>query len=72
MKVEITYCGMWNYLPQASRLEEELKGKFSDIIVDLIEGTNGVFRVKLDDKVIFDKAYKSRFPEYGEIPKLIG
>jgi len=71
MKVEITYCGMWNYLPQASRLEEEIKGKFSDIEVKLIEGSNGVFRIKLDGEVIFDKAYKSRFPKHGEISKLI-
>ena len=71
MKVEITYCGVWDYLPQASRLEEELKDRFLDITVELIEGSDGVFRVKLDDKVIFDKAYKLRFPDEGELSKLI-
>ena len=68
MKVEIYYCGEWNYLPEASRLEEELKGNFSDINIKLNEGSGGIFKVIIDDTVIFDKLdVEHRFPNDGEI-----
>lgn len=68
MNVEIYYCGVWNYLPEASRLEEELKGNFSDINIKLNEGSGGIFKVIIDDTVIFDKLdVEHRFPNDGEI-----
>lgn len=68
MNVEIFYCGVWNYLPEASRLEEELKGNFSDINIKLNEGSGGIFKVIIDDTVIFDKLdVEHRFPNDGEI-----
>ena len=68
MNVEIFYCGVWNYLPEASRLEEELKGNFSDINIKLNEGSGGIFKVIIDDTVIFDKLdVEYRFPNDGEI-----
>ena len=68
MNVEIFYCGVWNYLPEASRLEEELKGNFSDINIKLNEGSGGIFKVIIDDTVIFDKLdVEHGFPNDGEI-----
>ena len=68
MNVEIFYCGVWNYLPEASRLEEELKGNFSDINIKLNEGSGGIFKVIIDDTIIFDKLdVEHRFPNDGEI-----
>jgi len=71
MKVEIYYCGEWNYLPEASRLEEELKGKFSNVEVKLNVGSGGIFKVILDGNKIFDKASVKRFPYINEISKII-
>ena len=71
MKVEIYYCGVWNYLPAASRLEEELKGKYSGIEVELNKGSGGIFKVVNDGALIFDKAESARFPDENEIIKLI-
>ncbi|MBI5199418.1 MAG: hypothetical protein HZA09_05310 [Nitrospirae bacterium] len=39
--------------------------------VELIEGSNGVFDVTVDGKLIFSKDKLYRFPDEGEITKLI-
>lgn len=71
MNIEIYYCGMWNYLPQASRLEEELKNNFPNAKINLIKDSGGTFIVKVDEEVIFDKLAMSetekRFPMENEI-----
>ena len=38
---------------------------------ELIEGSGGVFDVKLDGKLIFSKDERGRFPEHEEIIGLI-
>ncbi len=63
-------------MPKASRVEEEIKEAFSDAKVTLIQGSGGVFDVKLEDRIIFSKLDKigtfiERFPDKGEIVKLI-
>ena len=71
MNVSIKYCTEWNYLPYASRVEEELNAAFSDIKVQLIPGHGGVFEVELNDKVIYTKSNTGRFPDAGEITNII-
>ena len=51
MKATITYCVMWNYLPDAERVSDELKSK--GIKVDLIKGSNGIFDVEIDGKLVY-------------------
>ena len=69
MKATITYCVMWNYLPDAERVSAELKSK--GIKVDLIKGSNGVFDVDIDGKVVYSKYTTWRFPHRGELLMLI-
>ena len=69
MKATITYCVMWNYLPDAERVSDELKSK--GIKVDLIKGSNGVFDVEIDGKLIYTKRNTGRFPSRGELLTLI-
>ena len=71
MKVTIEYCAVWNYLPRASSLEAELKQTFQGIDVQLISSGGGVFEVTLNDRLIFSKRSLNRFPDDGEIEKLI-
>ena len=71
MKVTIEYCAVWNYLPRASSLEAKLKQTFQGIDVQLISSGGGVFEVTLNDKLIFSKRSLNRFPDDGEIEKLI-
>lgn len=78
MNVEIYYCGMWNYLPQASRLEEELKGNFPNVNVKKEVGRGGTFEVIVDGVLLFDKLSLpldfgggSSFPKENEITEKI-
>ena len=69
MKATITYCVMWNYLPDAERVSDELKSK--GIKVDLIKGSNGVFDVDIDGKVVYSKRITGQFPNQGKLLMLI-
>ena len=72
MRITIEYCQRWNYKPRASRLEDELKQKFgADIRVELIAGSGGVFEVTVDGNLVFSKSQLGRFPDEGEIVKLL-
>ena len=70
MKITIEYCTKWNYLPRASRLEEELKNAFG-AEVELLPSTGGVFEITVDGKIVFSKKELKRFPEEGEIAGLL-
>ena len=53
-------------------MSSEISANFlMDANVELVEGGTGVFDVTLDDKVIFSKNEKQRFPVEGEIVDLI-
>jgi selT/selW/selH-like putative selenoprotein len=49
---------------------EELKEK-TGVEVELIGGSNGIYDVTLDRRMIFSKSEKGRFPETEEIISLI-
>ena len=76
MRVTITYCTQWNFLPKASRAEEEIKSVNSDAQVLLVPSTGGVFEVEVDGKLIFSKkedvgTSENRFPNDGELLELL-
>ena len=66
MEIKITYCGQWNYEPQASSLAAEIAKKFR-IEPTLIVGGGGIFDVEVDGDVIFSKHKEGRFPEASEV-----
>ena len=71
MKISIEYCAMWNYLPKASSLEVELKNNFPQANISLISSGGGVFEISLNGNLIFSKKALNRFPDDGEIKKLV-
>ena len=71
MNISIEYCAMWNYLPKASSLEVELKNNFPQANISLISSGGGVFEISLNGNLIFSKKTLNRFPENGEIKKLV-
>ena len=71
MNISIEYCAMWNYLPKASSLEVELKNNFPQANISLISSGGGVFEISLNGNLIFSKKALNRFPEDGEIKKLV-
>ncbi len=52
-------------------MEAELKLKFPDLKTELVSSGGGVFEVTLDGNLIFSKKLLDRFPDTGEIEKLI-
>jgi len=52
-------------------VENELNEAFSGITVQLIPGHGGVFEIMLNDKLIYTKSNTGRFPDAGEINKII-
>ena len=52
-------------------MEAELKASFPEAKIRQIEGKGGIFDVKYDGKLIFSRHKVERFPEEGEITRLI-
>lgn len=50
----------------AAELKKELKAE-----VELIEGSNGIFEVKADGRLVFSKDSAGRFPDPGEVSVLM-
>jgi selT/selW/selH-like putative selenoprotein len=55
-------------------VEAEVKERYPDATINLIEGAGGIFDVECDGTVVFSKqkVEGNRFPDDGEIVKLIG
>ena len=73
MRIQIEYCVVWNYQPRAVGLATSLLEKFQNGIaaLTLIPSSGGVFEIKKNDEIIFSKKKLGRFPEPGEVEKLI-
>ena len=69
-KLKITYCGAWGYKKRAVSLADELKSQFG-YESELIKSEGGVFEIELNGKLLFSKASLGRFPEDGEVKKLV-
>jgi selT/selW/selH-like putative selenoprotein len=52
-------------------VEAELKAKYPDAGVELIEGRGGIFDIFCNDRLIYSKQQRQRFPVAGEIGTLI-
>lgn len=61
---------MWNYEPNAAGLAEELRKEFN-VEANLVPGRGGIFDVIVDDKLVYSKAKTGRFPEPGEVTKIM-
>jgi selenoprotein W-related protein len=63
-RVDIEYCTQCRWLPRAAWLAQELLGTFETDLaaVSLVPGTGGVFVVRVDGDVVWDRATQG-FPE---------
>jgi selT/selW/selH-like putative selenoprotein len=48
-------------------LAQEINLKYTDVTVDLIEGSGGVFDISINGEIIFSRTREGRFPEADEI-----
>ncbi len=72
-RVEIQYCTQCRWLLRAAWLAQELLTTFEQDLtsVSLMPGTGGVFEVRLNGAVIFNRKEHGRFPESKELKQLI-
>ena len=70
MKIKIFYCIVWNYEPRAVGLAAELKKAYG-VDSELVFGKRGDFEVTVDGETVFSRQKLSRFPEPGEVLKII-
>ena len=73
-RIEIEYCTACRWLPRAAWMAQELLTTFSEELeeVALLPGReSGVFQVRLDAELLFDRAESGRFPELRELKQAI-
>ena len=72
-QVTIIYCSQCRWLLRATWLAQELLTTFESDLksVSLQPGTGGIFEVRLNDTVIFNRKELNRFPESKELKQLI-
>jgi selenoprotein W-related protein len=72
-RVEIEYCSQCRFVLRASWLSQELLMTFGDELgeVALLPGTGGIFEVRLNGELLWNKKQAGRFPEPKEIKQLI-
>ena len=72
-RVTITYCTQCRWLLRAGWLAQELLTTFTTDIGELVlkPGTGGVFQVRVDDEVVWDRKVDGGFPEVGPLKRLV-
>ncbi|KAL1924870.1 uncharacterized protein VTP21DRAFT_4524 [Calcarisporiella thermophila] len=74
-RVEIEYCTQCRWMLRAGWAAQELLTTFSNQLgeVALIPGKqqSGIFCVRVDGEVIFDRKKEGRFPEMKELKQLV-
>ena len=73
-RVEIEYCPGCRWLMRAGWTAQELLSTFESELAEvaIVPGSDaGVFVVRLDDEVIFDRRVRGRFPELRELKQQI-
>ncbi|MES2500986.1 MAG: SelT/SelW/SelH family protein [Pseudomonadota bacterium] len=71
--VNIEYCTQCRWLLRAAWMAQELLTTFEEELkaVSLQPGTGGIFEVRLNGVVIFNRKDHGRFPESKELKQLI-
>ena len=72
-QVEIEYCTQCRWLLRAAWLAQELLTTFEQDLtgVNLRPSTGGIFEVRLNGSVLFNRKAAERFPESKELKQLI-
>jgi selenoprotein W-related protein len=74
MHLELRYCSMWGYEPQAVSLTSKLLTTFKQQIQDLIlvPASGGCFELSADGELIYSKLKTKKFPDEQKMIELLG
>ncbi len=72
-RVEITYCTQCRWLLRAVWMTQELLITFDQEISSLTlkPGTGGIFEIRANDELIWDRKAQGGFPEISELKQLV-
>ena len=72
-RIVITYCTQCRWLLRATWLAQELLTTFTTDIGELVlqPGTGGVFRVAVDEEVLWDRTVEGGFPDLGPLKRMV-
>jgi selenoprotein W-related protein len=72
-RIVISYCTQCRWLLRATWLASELLTTFTTDIAEvaLRPGLGGIFRVSVDDEVVWDREVEGGFPDLGRLKRLI-
>lgn len=71
--LSITYCTQCNWLLRSAWMAQEVLSTFAVEIggVSLIPGTGGVFEIRLDDALIWDRKRDGGFPDVKVLKQMV-
>ncbi len=72
-QITIEYCSQCRFVLRATWLAQEILFTFGQDLggVNLLPGRGGVFKVSLNEEVLFERSETGRFPESKELKQLI-
>ena len=72
-RIVITYCTQCRWLLRASWLAQELLTTFTTDVAELAlqPGVGGVFRVAVDDEVLWDRTVEGGFPDLAPLKRMV-
>jgi selenoprotein W-related protein len=71
--VTIAYCTGCNWLLRAGWMAQELLSTFGDELgsVTLVPGSGGVFEIRLDDELIWERKRDGGFPDIRDLKRVV-
>jgi selenoprotein W-related protein len=72
-RVEIVFCTQCRWLLRAAWMAQELLTTFADELGEaaLVPGTGGVFEIRVDGELVWDRAAQGGFPDIKELKQLV-
>ena len=72
-RVEIHYCTQCRWLMRGAWIAQELLTTFGHVLgeVALVPGTGGIFEIRVDDRPLWSRRERGRFPELKELKQLL-
>ncbi len=72
-RIEIEYCSQCRFILRAAWMAQELLMTFGDDLgeVALIPGSGGIYEIRLEDEVLWNKQQQGRYPEPKEIKQRV-
>lgn len=72
--IAIEYCPKCGWMLRAAYMAQELLTTFVEDVHGVLllpSSTSGVYQIRIDDQLIFDRKTEGRFPEIKELKQLI-